>query len=68
MRADLLEQLDDLNRERRRLKQLVDNLLYLEQRFNSSGKTVEAAEPNQATAGSRHHRLLKMADSNRQGV
>lgn len=41
--ADLLELRDDLNRERRRLKQLVDGLFELEQLLNSSGEIVEAA-------------------------
>ena len=41
--ADLLELHDDLNRERKRLWQLVDKLLVLKQRLNSSGVTVEAA-------------------------
>ena len=38
-----LELRDNLNRERSRLKQLVDGLLELEQRLSNSGETVEAA-------------------------
>ena len=41
--ADLLELRDDLNRERRRLQQLVDGLFELEQRLSNSDETVEAA-------------------------
>ena len=65
--TDLLELRDDLNRESRRLKQLVDGLFELEQRLSNSGETVEAAAPNMDMAGSRHHRLSKMTDIDRQG-
>lgn len=41
--ADLLELRDDLNREPRRLNQLVDGLLELQQRLSNSGETEEAA-------------------------
>ena len=41
--ADLLELRDDLERESRRLKQLVEGLVALESRLNSGGETVEAA-------------------------
>ncbi|RNC90852.1 MAG: hypothetical protein ED554_06740 [Synechococcus sp. YX04-3] len=41
--ADLLELRDDLNRECRRLKQLVDGLLKLNQHLIASEETVEAA-------------------------
>ena len=41
--ADLLELRDDLERETRRLEQLVESLLELESRLSSGGETVEAA-------------------------
>ena len=41
--ANLLEVRDDLNRESKRLQQLIDGLLELEQRLNSSAQIVEAA-------------------------
>ena len=41
--ADLLELRDDLERETRRLEQLVESLLELESRLSNGGETVEAA-------------------------